>query len=173
MKRLQEKYGLPSGPYLLPIGETGRYRKNQKISRTKEGLYVHHIGELTIPALSGGPFANAAPYDFQQPRMLAYCNILEHLLAHIMIVEASITDSDYVIFDGAGLGGIKIIVSMLNDWYADSPPKETSWQYNAWLLIKDRYSEYKGLLKRAQRAMCTLGKNGSLKKLSFKKDYNL
>jgi hypothetical protein len=88
-----------------------------------------------------------------------------------MIVEASITDNDYIIFDGAGLGGVRMMVGLLNDWYAGAPPKETDWQYNTWLSIKDRRSEYNGLIKRAQRAMCTLGKSGSLKKLSYRKTH--
>ena len=102
--------------------------------------------------------------------MLVYCDILEHLLAHIMIVEASISDPyhEYALIDGVGLGGIKMIAGLLNDWYAGSIPKETDWQYQSWLLVKDRKSEYKGLLKRAQRAMCTLGVKGSLKKESSK-----
>ena len=170
MKKLQEKYGLPSGPYILVAKDSGKRRKNPKISRTKEGLYIHHTGELMIPALSTGIVSDAAPLAFQEPNMLAYCDLLEHLLAHIMIVEASITDRDYVVASGAGIGGMKMIVGKLNDWYAGSTPAEDNWELQAWLLVKDRRSEYRGLLKRGQRALCTLGVSGSLKKTSFEKE---
>lgn len=170
MKKLQEKYGLPSGSYFLTSKESGNMRKNTKITRTKEGLYIHHVAELILPNLSVPAIAKDTPNHLQEPEMLVYCDMLEHLLTHIMIVEVIIADP-YSFLDVVGYGGIKILISKMNDWYAGYPPKETSWEYPCWLKIKDRQSEYKGLLKRAQRAFSTLGIKGRLKTLSARKTW--
>lgn len=166
MKQLQAKYGKPSESYFKVAKESGNYRKNPKISRTKEGLYVHHIAEYYLPILSLEMVAKIAPFSYQEPDMLAYCDLLEHLLAHIMIAEALKTDNLYEMIDKAGIGGLEMIVAKLNDWYNGNPPSESSWEYYSWLSVKDRRSEFKGLLKRGQRALCAIDCPGSLKKLS-------
>ena len=49
-KFLQDKYGIPSGPYFLR-SKTGKLKKNREITKGDEGLYTHHIKEDTLDML--------------------------------------------------------------------------------------------------------------------------
>jgi superfamily II DNA or RNA helicase len=51
----------------------------------KPGLFIHHIGEDTIPSLSNPTVRKENDVKYQMPDMLCYCDYLEHLLLHIMI----------------------------------------------------------------------------------------
>ena len=61
--------------------------KNHKVSRTNEGLYCHHIDEDKAIMLSNDSYAIKNPYEYQKAERLVYCNVLEHLILHIKIVE--------------------------------------------------------------------------------------
>lgn len=153
MDELRAKYAEPSGPYYLIAKTSGKWRKNPKISRTKEGLYVHHTAEIYYPLLSSQIVATRLPIELQEPQNLVYCTIFEHLLAHILIVEAYPFIKDKTEDMLVGAGGIYMIVGKLNDWYNGYPPLETSWEYPTWVQIKDRKDEYDALIKRAQKCL--------------------
>ena len=59
--------------------------RSKKISRTKEGLYCHHMDEDKGFCLSEVSSALPQPFESQKKERLVYCNILEHLILHIKI----------------------------------------------------------------------------------------
>lgn len=166
MVELSEKYGRPSGSYFLVAKRSGKYRKNHKISRTKEGLYIHHIGEYTFPLLSSSMVAEKLPFEYQEPDMLVYCDAIEHLLAHVLIVEVLGDGDNGNMVPGAGVGGVNMIAAKLNDWFGGCPPIETNWERFAWEKVKGRKAKYDKLLARAQRAYDKLGIDRDLSEVS-------
>lgn len=167
MDELRAKYGEPSGPYYLIAKTSGKWRKNPKISRTKEGLYVHHTAEIYFPILSSQLIATKLPIELQNPQNLVYCTIFEHLLAHILIVEAYPFIKDKLPKDMlVGVGGINMMVGKLNDWYNGYPPSETSWEYPTWLQVKDHKDEYDALIERAQKSLAKVNMSVRLSELS-------
>ena len=82
---LQEKYGIGFCDYM-----TKNWNKNQKVTRTKDGLYVHHKYEDHAIMLSTKEYAMKNPYEWQLKENLVYCDFLEHLLLHILICEMSL-----------------------------------------------------------------------------------
>lgn len=59
--------------------------KSKRISRTKEGLFCHHIDEDKGYMLSHTGCALEQPFEYQKAERLVYCNYIEHLLLHILI----------------------------------------------------------------------------------------
>ena len=88
---LQNKYGIPSKPYMT-ISKSGNWRKTSGISRTKEGLYIHHIDEWDLPRLSKVEIAQNYSIECQEPQNLCYCNLLEHLVLHFIIEKVKNRD---------------------------------------------------------------------------------
>lgn len=84
IKYLQNKYGLSKENYF--VKDTCKSR-NKKISRTNEGLIIHHVKENEQGAfmLSDPICAKKFPFEYQMPNNLVYCNYLEHLLLHLKI----------------------------------------------------------------------------------------
>lgn len=81
---LKKKYGKVNGNYFL----TESFKSvNSKIKRTKEGLYIHHLDEDKAIMLSNKEYAIKNPYKYQLHDRLVYCNLLEHLILHIKIME--------------------------------------------------------------------------------------
>lgn len=64
---------------------------NESLSRnktiTKKGYEVHHIFENKALNLSNQLYAIQFPFIYQEPSNLLYCDLLEHYLLHILIVE--------------------------------------------------------------------------------------
>ncbi|WP_425381199.1 hypothetical protein [Spiroplasma endosymbiont of Polydrusus pterygomalis] len=107
---LKNKYGHVAKDYFMDETMT-KAKIRQSIKRGKEGLYIHHIDEDKAIKLSTPKYAQLAPFTFQKANRLVYCNLLEHLVLHIKIVES--TKSKY------GCGGIyAYIVPELNDIYS-------------------------------------------------------
>lgn len=114
VQHLLQKYGKAKGDYFLT--ETCA-TKNKKITRTSEGLFCHHIDEDKAILLSeeGGAIKN--PFEYQKAERLVYCNILEHLLLHIKIVEAPRNEmTNKGEFPGIG-GAIDYLIRQINDFY--------------------------------------------------------
>ncbi len=109
---LQAKYGIGRADYM-----TKSFNKNQKVSRTSEGLIAHHKAEDKMIMLSTKAVAEMCPYEWQQKENIVYCDYLEHLLLHVLICkypsQARIPIAD------VGIGGvINFIVPELNDLYS-------------------------------------------------------
>ena len=121
-KYLQDKHGIGKYNYMYPS-----WYKNQKASRTKEGLVNHHIFEDTAILLSNPIFAKKYPYEWQEAKNLVYCDYLEHLYLHILICEKEMLKEMPGI---QGLGGIvSFIVPTLNDVYSGYK-SSLQWQEN-------------------------------------------
>lgn len=109
---LKEKYGEAKDYYM-----TKSFNKKPSITRTKEGLFCHHIMEYYVPKLSEKGVASHYPYEYQAPENLVYCDYLEHMLLHIMIDE----QSEAI---GTGIGGLVVfMIPQLNDFYCGVIPK--------------------------------------------------
>ena len=98
---LHRKYGVPKDSYFV-FSKTGEWvyiststskkflMKNQNIRRLKEGLIIHHVAEDVYYDLSNKYKADLYPKVYQEADFLVYCDLLEHLLLHIMIFEKNL-----------------------------------------------------------------------------------
>lgn len=132
---LLRKYG--SVPFDYFLNENCK-TKDQKNSRTKEGLFCHHIDEYRAIKLSDSTYALKYPYDYQKADRLVYCNLLEHFLLHVKIVEDYLDEESPEL---VGIGGaVNYICKQLNDYYGKgSYPQHFA---RAMQVIEDRYDDY-------------------------------
>lgn len=101
---LKNKYGIIEEPYFL----NGNCKTvNQRIKRTAEGLFIHHIAENKSIELSNSSLANKEPFEYQIGGNLVYCNYWEHMFLHICIVKEFL-NIDYVKKTkmAVGIGGL-------------------------------------------------------------------
>ncbi len=130
---LKTKYGVVNGNYYSP-----KFTKNNRITRTSDGLIIHHTKEDSCVMLSTKEIAMLNPIEWQHSENLVYCDYLEHLLLHILITEESPIDS------GLGIGGVyNFIAPELNDVYSGFLTKQ-QWRDNLHKKIindKDTYFE--------------------------------
>ena len=109
---LQAKYGIGRADYM-----TKSFNKNQKVSRTSEGLIAHHKAEDKMIMLSTKAIAVMCPYEWQRKENIVYCDYLEHLLLHVLICKYP--SQDRIPIADVGIGGvINFIVPELNDLYS-------------------------------------------------------
>ena len=120
---LQGKYGIGKSDYM-----TKSWNKNHKVTRTKEGLMVHHKYEDHAIMLSTKEYAMKNPFEWQLAKNMVYCDFLEHLFLHILICEYPSPERNER--EAVGIGGvINFIVPELNDVYS-------GWQTNQeWRII--------------------------------------
>ena len=116
---LQNKYGVGLSDYM-----TKSYNKNQKVSRTKEGLFVHHKMEDRTIMLSDPDVAKNYPFEWQQKENIVYCDYLEHLLLHILICQYPSPEKEDHAAVGIG-GAVNFLILELNDIYSSWRPKAT------------------------------------------------
>ena len=162
---LQKKYGIPSKPYF-----NKNFVKNTGITKTGEGLFLHHIKEDTAIMLYNKDFAKNNPYEFQLPENLVYCDYLEHLLLHIMICESPNPDANAG--ELVGVGGAKnLLAPELNDIYGGFIPK-MGWKAKCYDRVKGNFDVYKELIKRFKKncAVC-MGYDKNLLYSSFNETY--
>lgn len=148
---LQNKYGIPEKAYL-----NKNWNKNQGVSRTNEGLYIHHIKENKAIMLSTKEFASLHPYSYQTPKNLTYCNLLEHLFLHILICEEVINQPKKHKKDreNVGVGGaVNFLIPELNDVYSGWETKQP-WRKNCHNIIINNKDVYLILLKRFYDRYC-------------------
>ena len=118
---LQGKYGIGLADYM-----TKSFNKNSKCTRTKEGLNVHHKDEDKMIMLSNKEYAINYPFEWQTKEHLVYCDMLEHLLLHILICKYP--SKDRIPGYDVGIGGaVNFIIPELNDVYSGWESKQ-SWQ---------------------------------------------
>ena len=149
---LKKKYGKSMYPYFMT-----NWSRHFEVSRTKEGLFCHHIKEDTACKLSEPEIAKEWPYEYQLPENLVYCDWLEHLFLHILISEESYelkqnqhtqTIETGEIFENVGVGGIfNYFVPWLNDIYSGFCP-EQRWQQNCRQKIINDRDTYLELIRR-------------------------
>lgn len=132
---LKDKYGCVNEDYFLDSKCT---RVNLPIKRAKEGLEIHHIAEAepNVYDLSTPAHAKKYPFEYQSKDNLCYCNLLEHLLLHILInVERSSTVCRLV------LDGTLIIRKRLDELY-EVTKDLSEHQLNMLRPIMNNYSDY-------------------------------
>ena len=121
--------------------------KNKNVTRTSEGLYCHHIDEDKAIMLSNDKFAGQNPYEYQRANRLVYCNFLEHLLLHILIVEEpKKLNANKNEIQGIG-GAVDFICKQLNDLYNGYEYKQ-EWMINTTSVVKNDYESYILMLRR-------------------------
>ena len=139
---LQQKYGVGLCDYMKPDWT----KNNTKVTRTKDGLYVHHKYEDHAILLGKPEFAKNNPYEWQKKENLIYCNLLEHLLLHQLICEYPAENK--TIKEKVGNGGIvQFIVPELNDVYSGWISKK-AWEQNCHRAIINNKDVYLLILKR-------------------------
>lgn len=103
-------------------GEIKSIRKG-KFSKTKEGLYCHHIFEDQYDNLSNPQFIRNYRYDYeyQKKENLVYCDLFEHLILHTLIAKES---------NGIhGLAGYLVfILPNIEEWYVSEIEPILEWQ---------------------------------------------
>ncbi|WP_253723458.1 hypothetical protein [Spiroplasma citri] len=115
-------------------------KKTIGITRGNEGLYIHHIDEDKAIMLSTPAYAKKNPFDYQKADHLVYCNLLEHLVLHIKIVEYPNPAQNSG--ETCGVGGIyNYIVPELNDIYSGIVYKQ-SWKQKVTEIILPLKNDY-------------------------------
>ncbi len=143
VNHLLNKYGKATHDYFR--NESCK-SKNPKVSRTSEGLYCHHIDEDKAIMLSNDKFAPNNPYEYQKADRLIYCNILEHLILHIKIMEEP-RNAEANEFELQGIGGVyNFICPQINDYY-NGYVFNQQWLITAFNLIKNNFDDYIDILK--------------------------
>lgn len=137
VEHLKKKYGEVQGDYF--VNETCS-TPNSKIKRTKEGLIIHHIDEVKTIDLNDKERARNNPFEYQKADRLVYCNILEHLILHIKIVETpnviQISKKEIL-----GVGGIEnYIVPDINAYFNGYPFK--NYKKDLMPLIDENFGDY-------------------------------
>jgi len=140
---LLEKYG--SAEYDYFCNESCK-SKNQKASRTSEGLYCHHIDEDKAIMLSNDKFAVMNPWEYQKAERLVYCNALEHLILHIKIVEEPRNENaNKMELQGIG-GAIAFLCPQINDFYNGYEFKQ-QYLIKIYSIIENNFEDYISILR--------------------------
>ena len=138
---LQEKYGIGLCNYM-----TESWKKNPKVTRTRDGLTAHHKFEDHAVKLSSPDHAKNNPYEWQLAKNIVYCDHLEHLLLHILICEYPAPDHNDN--EDVGYGGVvNYLVPELNDVFSGWV-SELQWQRDCHNLIRNDENVYLCLLHR-------------------------
>lgn len=143
---LLKKYGSAKYDYFT---EPECKYKNKKVSRTKEGLYCHHMDEDEGGNLSNPPQARQQCFEWQKKERLVYCNLIEHLILHMKINilrQKRMLKVPRDISDFFTTGGVFWITMILDDMYMNGEPK-TNWMKPCYEKIKDNYNDFISLMK--------------------------
>lgn len=135
------------------------YKKNTKITRGKEGIFIHHIREdehidlskienINVSFWHNYSKDNMTNEQFieytQSPDSLVYCNLLEHILLHLLIIIKDHSREKEDMRIGVGIGGIinhlLLDLNNLYGWY------EFKQEYRKDYLEKIDYGVYMDLL---------------------------
>ncbi len=135
---LNLKYGVATEPYYKELG----YNKfkaginkgltnNSKVSRTKEGLYCHHVKESEYINVTSAfdVISQDVPHNVHLPENLVYCNLIEHFLLHVLIFREN---EPYKGVGGiVGIGGARIMSGVFVDWFGKQPLElKAQWAIN-------------------------------------------
>ena len=115
-----------------------------QVTRTKEGLYCHHLREDRGGNLSSPGAADSQPFEWQKKENLLYCNILEHLILHIKIAvlrdkrifkEAANIESFFTTH------GINMICKDIVDFFELDGTK-VAWKKRCFEEVRDNYDDF-------------------------------
>ena len=98
-----------------------------KVTRTKEGLYCHHIFENQYSMLtdSDSLFEQRVPFAAQKKENLVYCDLIEHLILHALIAKETGGRFGY-------MGYAVHLDPMVGDWYINRIIPELEWEKNCY-----------------------------------------
>lgn len=131
---LKRKYGSAKYDYF-----TKNWTKIRKVTRTNEGLFVHHVFEDHAIMLGNPEYAKNNPFEWQKAENLVYCDWLEHLLLHIKIYQFPAKDKNEN--EDVGIGGaINFIIPELNDLYSGFQITQP-WKKNCFDKVSDEVSK--------------------------------
>ncbi len=137
---LLKKYGTAKYDYFC--NESCK-SKNKKVTRSSEGLYCHHIDEYSAILLSNEAIAKLYPFEYQKADRLVYCNVLEHLILHVKIVEEKYDDKKLL---QEGVGGVHFISMQINDYF-DGYPIKQEYLKKVYSLIENNLKDYAKVLR--------------------------
>lgn len=94
-------------------------------SRTKEGLYCHHIDENKYLNMSNNFFVKKykIPYEYHKKDRLVFCNLIEHGILHALISKETSFQYGY-------LGYSVYILPTIVEWYIDQKRPKSKWMKN-------------------------------------------
>lgn len=152
---LKTKYGPVPQPYFTEssyqnflAGVIYEPVRSSGISRTRDGLYVHHVLESEMPLLSTPEFLqeNRVSFDFQNSENLVYVNLLEHFMLHILIGDATDGDLGYP-------GAYSFIGPELIDWFYNKRVPEMGWKQNCYNAVFNSGYDVYSILNEGYRRM--------------------
>ena len=105
---LKDKYGKASNNY---------FEITRKNIGERNGLICHNIDEDKLIMLTNEAVAKTNGYKYQSPEKLVYCNMLEHLVLHVKIMEDFKKDKKPKLH--CGVGDTSILCRYVNDCYSN------------------------------------------------------
>ena len=110
VETLLKKYGMVPGDYFI---DDESFRNNKSIVRSNDGLVIHHIDEDKICNLSELKNTKKAKtyFKYQKAERLVYCNLVEHMILHLKIMEKELskTRDEWNKSEDVGIGGFDAI----------------------------------------------------------------
>lgn len=115
-------------------GEIKSLSKKSNISRTNDGLYIHHIDEDKQILIANPKIIIDfdIPFSYQKKDRLVYCNLIEHAILHILIAKEDKGkssfghDNQYYGIDGY----VNFIRPELVSWLIHRNIPKLTWQKN-------------------------------------------
>lgn len=134
------KYGLATDDYFSKISYE-RFKRGEiktlgkkKITRTGEGLYIHHIDEdkQIMIASPEAIMKFDIPFEYQMKERLVYCNLIEHAILHVLIAKKDVEEATIGNnLQAHGIGGyINFIRPELVQWLIKGVEPKLAWQMN-------------------------------------------
>lgn len=93
-----------------------------KYTKSKEGLYCHHIMENEYENISSKRYIAQYkyPYEYHHKENLVYCDLIEHLILHALITKETNGDR--------GVQGlVRYIMPIVEEWYIEEYEPEDLW----------------------------------------------
>ncbi|WP_025082992.1 hypothetical protein [Latilactobacillus fuchuensis] len=117
-----------------------------KATRTKEGLYCHHIFENQYAMLtdSDALLEQQVPFSAQKKENLVYCDLIEHLILHALIAKETERHFGYA-------GYVVHLDPMVGDWYINKNVPELEWEKNCYSKAFLTSNEAEELLNRVDK----------------------
>ena len=153
---LQKKYGIPIKDYYC---NPSCKSKSEGISRTSEGLIIHHNAEGWGVGSNLGEqhIARFSPFEYQKKENLSYCNLIEHLLLHLRISSMGCSRFEWpfeLSYFSSRLG-FYWIAKTINTIYKGQG-SILKWLNSCYMVIKPMFNDYIGILR---GALCFLNDN--------------
>lgn len=131
---LKEKYGGAKEDYFTEdsytsfiLGERKTLVKGKSISRTREGLYCHHVMENQGLNLANKTYLQhfGYPFDWQRKENLVYCDAVEHMILHAIITKETHGSFGYP-------GYTVFLQPEVLEWYYSGVKPKPTWQVNCY-----------------------------------------